>query len=103
MANFFKRGKRIIISVEKDELRESAEGLRAVLNDALPLDSGVEILLNLAACEELCMESVAVLASFARESRKSGSTLKVKTSADIRNQLGLIGMDRHFVLLDAAS
>jgi hypothetical protein len=103
MANFFKRGKKIIISIEKDELRESGGPLRAVLGESMPLESGYEILLNIGACEELCIESAAVLAAFAKECRKVGCALKITASSAIKDQFSIIGLDRHFQILSAAS
>lgn len=103
MANFFKRGNRIIISVEKDELRDSGSSLRKVLADALPLKAGNEILLNIGACDELSIESAAVLATFAKECRKVGCALKITASSVIKDQFSIIGLDRHFQIAGIAS
>lgn len=103
MANFFKRGKKIIISIEKDELRESGSSLRGVLADSLPLEAGNEILLNIGACDELSIESAAVLATFAKECRKVGCALKITASSAIKDQFSIIGLDRHFQIPGVAS
>ena len=71
MANFFRRGKKILLSFEGNDLIENGNQIVSLLEEALPLENDLQILVNLAACNDLNIEAVSALASFAKDSRKS--------------------------------
>jgi len=103
MANFFKRGKKIIISVEADDLKDSGNPLRSALKEAFPLEQGFEMLINIGICNEVSLDAVSVLASFAKECRRSNCIIKLTTTRAVNDQLAMIGLDRHFQVLNIAS
>ncbi|MBW7858418.1 MAG: hypothetical protein H3C43_09035, partial [Leptonema sp. (in: Bacteria)] len=63
------------------------------------LENDLQILVNLAACNDLNIEAVSALASFAKDSRKSKCELKVTVNQNLKEMLTTIGLDRHFSIL----
>lgn len=101
MASFFKRGKKIVLTVEKDELKDGGGRLLSALKEASPIEGGMDIQLNMTACERVSIEAVSVLSSFSREARKAGCNLHVTTGAAVHDQFAVAGLDRHFTLIRA--
>ncbi len=101
MASFFKKGKKIILTVERDELKDGGGRLLSALREASPGEAGLDIHLDLSACDIISLEAVSVLASFSREARKAGWSLHVTVSPPVHDQLAVAGLDRHFTVLTA--
>lgn len=99
MASFFKRGKKIILTAEKDELATGGDRLLSALKEALPIEGDREILLNLGACTSISTEAVSLLASFGRDVRKAGGQFKVTVSPKLHDHFAAVGLDRHFTVL----
>lgn len=103
MANFFRRGKKILLSFDEKDLTDNGSKIVSLFDEVFPLEPDLQILVNLAACNDLNIEVVSALASFAKDSRKSKCELKVTTNPTLKNMLTTIGLDRHFSILLPAS
>lgn len=99
MASFFKRGKKIILTAEKDELATGGARLLSALKETLPLEADREVLLNLGACTAISTESVSILASFARDVHRVGAEFKVTVPPQMQAHFAAVGLDRHFTVV----